>query len=314
MADDDIPGLLEGLGAATELWTVTRAKPGDVIRFVQVSPAFAELLGYTQEELTQRPYWEFLPLSERQRVLGISHTVRVLPGIQKNSVRYQRRDGRLVWLDFHSVLLGGFVFSSIRDTTAEHMAKAQTRITMATLRELSAKDGLTGLYNRRFYDELLEREWHRARRNLLPLSLVSLDLDHFKRLNDTHGHEAGDHALRAAADCLRRSVRQEDLLFRVGGEELSILLPEAPNSLALETAERVLENVRSCESVPGVRMTASAGCATFPDHAVELEAFARAADAALYAAKGAGRDRALAPEGLDIQPGLKRKSQMISSA
>jgi diguanylate cyclase (GGDEF)-like protein/PAS domain S-box-containing protein len=287
--------LLEGLGAATELWAVTRAIE-DTVHFVDVSAELAVLLGYPLATLLERPWADFLYPPERARLVGVSQSVRVDGNpLVKTLVRYQRSDGRVVHLDFHSRRGGEHVFSVVRDMTAAVLSRAQARLAMASLREIASRDAMTGLYNRRLFDELLQRELQRALRTHRPVSLVSLDVDHFKRLNDVHGHDVGDLALKAVADCIRASVRADDLAFRVGGEELAIVLPECSGLDAAVVAQRVLDAVRRCEVLPGVRMTVSAGCVTFPDHGVTSGTLAKSADVALYAAKQGGRDRVFAP-------------------
>jgi diguanylate cyclase (GGDEF)-like protein len=164
---------------------------------------------------------------------------------------------------------------------------------------LKIEDPLTGLANRRAFGDFLEREFARARRRGRPLSLAMLDLDRFKQLNDTHGHLAGDTALREAARAASSLVRDDECLARYGGEELALVLPEAPVDEALAAVERVRAAIGAC-AVPfgGVvlRITASAGVATLaPSMSTPAELVA-AADAALYRAKDDGRDRTcLAP-------------------
>lgn len=160
---------------------------------------------------------------------------------------------------------------------------------LAEVERMAAIDGLTGLANRREFETALSREVGRAKRSGEPLSLVVVDVDHFKEINDTRGHLAGDEVLRTLAKVLSNEVRGMDLVSRYGGEEFAILLP----ACATEDAERVGERVRvavgSCPALLGV--TVSAGVATMPAHADGGVSLIAAADAALYAAKRGGRDR-----------------------
>jgi diguanylate cyclase (GGDEF)-like protein len=164
-----------------------------------------------------------------------------------------------------------------------------------TLRYQSVRDPLTGLFNRRYLEDLLELEIGRAVRKLRPLSLIMLDADHFKHFNDTYGHEAGDNVLRALASVFTRAVRKEDLACRYGGEEFILVMPEAALEIALTRAHRIREEVRRMVVSHAGRalgpITVSAGVASFPDHAATTEALVAAADAALYQAKAQGRDR-----------------------
>ena len=164
-----------------------------------------------------------------------------------------------------------------------------------TLRQQSITDALTGLYNRRYLDETLRRELLRAERAKLPVAVIMLDVDHFKRFNDTYGHEAGDAVLRALAGLMQKHARGGDILCRYGGEEFAMIMPEMTASIATERAGRLCEAARLIEvdhrGQSLGRITLSAGVAVFPDHAAEAAALLQAADGALYAAKQGGRDR-----------------------
>jgi len=152
-------------------------------------------------------------------------------------------------------------------------------------------DGLTGCFNRRFFEIQLERDLHLATRMRQPVSLILLDIDHFKRVNDTHGHNAGDAALRILANALREEVRGVDTAARYGGEEFAIILPQAGPEGAMVVAERLRSRIERTE-VPGVGcITASLGVATFPGDASSRELLVTSADRALFLAKRTGRNR-----------------------
>lgn len=163
------------------------------------------------------------------------------------------------------------------------------------LRQQSIRDALTGLYNRRFIEETLPRELARAVRAASPLAVFMLDVDHFKRFNDTQGHDAGDAVLRALGRVLRDSARDGDLPCRFGGEEFTIVLVGATREAACEWAERLMQKVRHLEVKAGGQMlpavTVSLGLAMFPGNGSDRETLLLAADLALYDAKHAGRDR-----------------------
>jgi diguanylate cyclase (GGDEF)-like protein len=164
-----------------------------------------------------------------------------------------------------------------------------------TLRQQSIRDPLTGLYNRRFLEEYLVHERVRATRKNRPLSVIMLDIDHFKRFNDTFGHDAGDAILRRMGLLLQGNVRGSDIACRIGGEEFALLLPEAPLPIAYQRAENILETVRRLQikhrgQVLGA-ITVSLGVASFPKHGETAEALIRAADRALYQAKESGRNK-----------------------
>lgn len=162
-------------------------------------------------------------------------------------------------------------------------------------RQLSLNDALTGLYNRAWLNDMLPKLAARAAQDGSALSLVMVDLDHFKRFNDTHGHVAGDSALAAAANVLRGGLRPTDFAVRYGGEEMMVLLPGAGQEQAVIVAERLCERMREATVFADMRqplphVTGSFGVATLGAGADE-RALMEAADAALYRAKESGRNR-----------------------
>jgi diguanylate cyclase (GGDEF)-like protein len=156
------------------------------------------------------------------------------------------------------------------------------------------RDPLTGLYNRRQLEESLHREILRARRGEATVGVMAIDIDHFKRINDTLGHDAGDAALRGVADELAGCVREEDIACRAGGEEFVIILPGATETALRSRAEAVRRTIEGAQ-IPAcdgsVQLTVSIGLAAYPSHGDTDGAILRAADAALYKAKSAGRNR-----------------------
>jgi len=163
-------------------------------------------------------------------------------------------------------------------------------------KEQAVRDGLTGLYNRREFDRLLRQTVAReGRRPEGRFALLLLDIDHFKRVNDTFGHDAGDAVLRRMGLVLQGHVRGSDIACRIGGEEFALLLPEASLVIAYQRAERILDTVRHMQikhrgQVLGA-ITVSLGVAAFPKHGETPEALIRAADQALYQAKQGGRNK-----------------------
>jgi diguanylate cyclase (GGDEF)-like protein len=163
-------------------------------------------------------------------------------------------------------------------------------------KELSRKDGLTDLYNHRFFHQLLETEVSRARRYNRVVSLLMMDIDNFKRYNDSHGHPAGDIALKRLALLLGQSSRGCDFVARYGGEEFAIIAPEAAPDAARRMAERILTLVAESpfdgeDVMPGGRLTISIGVASFPMQASDKCELVERADQALYRAKALGRNR-----------------------
>jgi diguanylate cyclase (GGDEF)-like protein/PAS domain S-box-containing protein len=170
-----------------------------------------------------------------------------------------------------------------------------------TLRDQSIRDSLTGLFNRRFMQESLEREMMRSRRKNHPLSLLFLDIDHFKRFNDTFGHDAGDFVLQSVADLLRSFFRGDDIACRCGGEEFAIILPESLAKHAVVRADALRAEIKKLKlQHKDTRLgpiSISIGVAAFPEHCSTAEELLKVADQCLYQSKSSGRDRVtVAPE------------------
>ena len=166
--------------------------------------------------------------------------------------------------------------------------------TLEALRRLATRDQLTGLLNRREFERILDEERERALRFVHPLALVMVDIDHFKSINDTHGHPTGDRVLHEVARRLAAEVRSVDRVARYGGEEFGLILMQSDLPAAMEVATRVCAAVAREPVVAGetlaLDITVSAGVAVLPDHAKTAAELVAAADKALYAAKFAGRN------------------------
>ena len=187
------------------------------------------------------------------------------------------------------------------EAIAEQLSLAMVNLQLReSLRVQSLRDPLTGLYNRRYLEESLQREVLRCERRGLTLSVLMLDVDHFKRFNDQHGHAAGDAMLASVAQTLRAMTREEDFACRYGGEEFTVVLPETDSTGAQRRAEEIRKAI-AATTVLHLRKqlgpaTASIGIATFPADARTPNKLLELADAALYRAKAAGRDRVVVHE------------------
>lgn len=162
------------------------------------------------------------------------------------------------------------------------------------IKEQAIRDPLTNLFNRRFLNEFMERELAQARRNQKPLSLVMLDLDHFKQLNDQYGHQTGDMVIEMVAKNLLRQSRRTDILFRYGGEEFLVVLPNTTDQQAKHLAENWRLQVQAARvqaKHQTIHVTVSAGIACYPEHGTTAFNLIQAADEALYQAKAAGRNQ-----------------------
>jgi diguanylate cyclase (GGDEF)-like protein/PAS domain S-box-containing protein len=181
---------------------------------------------------------------------------------------------------------------------AEDMAMALANLKLReTLRTQAIRDSLTGLFNRRYLEETMDRELNRIKRLEAQLAVIMMDLDHFKAYNDTYGHNAGDELLSALGRMLKSQIRGEDIACCYGGEEFLLIMPGTSLEVALERAELLRQTVQTLHlQNPGLKpITLSLGIAVYPEHGDTSLEIIRAADAALYLAKQAGRDRVMTP-------------------
>jgi diguanylate cyclase (GGDEF)-like protein len=183
-------------------------------------------------------------------------------------------------------------------TVADQLSLALSNLRLQErLRDQAIRDPLTGLFNRRYMEESLERELRRAQRRNVALGVIMIDIDHFKRFNDTFGHAAGDTLLREIGSLLQQHTRAEDIACRYGGEEFTLILLEASAEDTEQRAMRLREEAAALyvehAQQPLGHITISLGVAVYPDHGQAVEALLHSADAALYRAKAAGRDRVM---------------------
>jgi diguanylate cyclase (GGDEF)-like protein len=181
------------------------------------------------------------------------------------------------------------------DVTDRKQLELLLQETNAQLHDQAIRDGLTRLYNRRYLDETLPRELQRASRNRKSIGVIMLDIDHFKRLNDTYGHDVGDTVLRRVAKFLQNNTRSEDIACRYGGEEFTLVLPGATVEHTRQRAEALREGIArlrmSHQGRPLESITVSLGVAVFLDHGHLADELIKAADQALFQAKHHGRNR-----------------------
>jgi diguanylate cyclase (GGDEF)-like protein len=223
-----------------------------------------------------------VPLIFQERLIGVLQVTAAKPG--------------RVWGESEILLLR---------TVADQVAVAVNHASLfAQIQQQALTDALTGCYNRRSFEMQLDREMQVSRRQHQPLSLIMLDLDRFKQLNDSAGHDAGDAALRKLADCFRQELRGVDSAARFGGDEFALILPQAYAEGALIVAERLRVQIEEIQ-IPGFgNLSASMGIATFPAHGSSRQDLLVAADAALYNAKRTGRNRVCLFEAVDGDPKL----------
>ena len=300
--------LLDLVPAAREI-AIDRMPDGVVVcdaqgRVVEANPAAARLLGIPPPEpgvavSTAFARWPALVEAAERR------------GPERFEIEIPGDPGRTLEADLTPVPDPGGKLSGqllvLHDVTARHRSERDQRDAnrqlasqierieslQASLVEQAMRDALTGLYNRRYLDETLAREFSRAERMGESIAVVLCDLDHFKALNDTYGHPAGDEVLRELGLLLRAHTRRADIACRYGGEEFLVAMPNMGIEHAMERAEELraaFAAVRFGGAAEGLACTLSAGVASFPEHAQTLDGLLASADLALYAAKAAGRN------------------------
>ena len=270
------------------------------LRFTYVNAADERMRGYRRDEVIGRRFDEIVDPAEypvvEQAMQSLFGQASAASEVATGSfeIRLRCKRGRQLWGDINSTpihdafgQIAGFI-GVTRDATVRRESHKK-------LLEQTIRDPLTGLFNRRYLDESLERELARARRENLPLSLIMIDIDHFKQLNDTHGHQTGDEVLKRLGGLIRQGARRADLPCRYGGEEFLLVLPNVAADIAADRAEKwrlsfAQEEIALADGQL-VSSTFSAGVATYPEHGKSSEALVRAADQALYTAKHSGRDR-----------------------
>jgi diguanylate cyclase (GGDEF)-like protein/PAS domain S-box-containing protein len=261
-----------------DCWALRRAKPHTVF-----DPQKDAICGHIAARYRGDPYVcvPLVVLSDLQGLLWIALADRGTAGVE-TTARMKSRQQLAV-------------------TLSEEIALALSNIGLReNLRQQTIRDPLTGLYNRRFLEESLNREMARCKRNGTGFGVLMLDLDHFKRFNDTFGHDAGDSVLRSVAQALQENTREGDISCRFGGEEFVVILPDTDTPGATARAERILAVVRGLHVTHDDKtlgsITVSIGLAMYPQNGETVNALVQSADKALYTAKGAGRDRLVVVE------------------
>lgn len=275
--------------------------------FAYIGPQIEALLGWPQGSWLSANDWaERMHPEDREWVVNFC-VAQSQSGLDHEAdYRALTRDGRYVWIrDVVHVLrnaageveaLVGFMFDiSERKQTEQQLLQLQKQ-----LEELSYQDSLTGVANRRMFDNRLQMEWSNAQRNRLPLSLILLDIDYFKQYNDHYGHVRGDDCLKSVGQALSgAAVRPRDLLARYGGEEFVLLLPETDAQAAAQVSERCRQlirgqNIQHAHSQVAPLLTISLGVGTLiPGPFDQPQAFLERVDRLLYKAKHQGRNQAV---------------------
>jgi len=256
-------------------------------KFHKINKKFESTLGYQIQDLQGKDFLSFVheeDVLETMEVIQSSVENNTLSGFTN---RYQCKDGSYKYIEWYQQPgAGRFIYSSARDVTEKKMKEEQ-------LLKIAVRDQLTGLYNRHYLDTCLEYEMKKAELEYKPLTLAILDLDHFKRVNDTWGHPIGDELLKLTAETVEKSIRKTDLLVRFGGEEFVIVMPQTDVNAAMVVLEKVRAAIEKTEHSVTGRQTVSIGTAERLNSEIFGEWYKRA-DSALYSAKEEGRNRVVA--------------------
>jgi diguanylate cyclase (GGDEF)-like protein/PAS domain S-box-containing protein len=287
-------------------------------RIVDINPAMEQFLSHQPGAFLGKHVWDvfenwmdqhdaLINGEESRTELRISHApsryldLRVTPIYD----RYQRLKGRL--MVFRDVTDRKQVEKKLRSANDQLQSQLiEIGTLQSELRSQAVRDPLTDLFNRRYLDETFDRELARAARENYPVCVLMLDIDHFKKVNDTYGHEAGDFILKALAKTLSARNRRGDFVCRYGGEEFVVIMPNVDVDTAYRRAEDLRLALNSLHVSYGrfnLSITISVGIACYPSHGEDRESVLRAADRAMYAAKDAGRDHILTYD--ELPPALQ---------
>jgi diguanylate cyclase (GGDEF)-like protein/PAS domain S-box-containing protein len=261
--------------------------------FVEFNEAFRKITGYSEQELQTIGYWQLTPKKYLELEAAQLNTLQQTGHYGPFEKEYARKDGTLVPVRLNGMYVTGadgnrYIWSIVEDIT-EHKKFAQQ------LELLAQTDPLTGLSNRRHFMEVAELELARTIRSAGSLSILMMDVDHFKAINDTHGHKTGDTVLTLLGELCHTALRSFDTLGRLGGEEFAILLPQTGSEQASEVAERLCQLIADTEipmpqGLP-LHFTISIGVASLRNHSTNIDTLLNKADTALYEAKRSGRNR-----------------------
>ncbi len=268
-------------------------------RFLRANASFCRMTGFSERELLAHRVFDLNHPEEPLQHEAWAKHLSLGQDTFHEECRFLAKNASAVWVHLSvSVVRDAdgrptYFIAMAEDITQRKKLEQEQQQRTQELMTLATTDPLTGLYNHRFMHEFLQQRMVEAKRNGQPVTVLMLDLDHFRDLNEAYGHDAGNVALRAVADCMRHSLREEDVACRYGGEEFVMILAGAPLTAALAAAERVRRRVEEIRPTAfrAHPITCSIGVASYPAHASTAASLLKAADMALYEAKRGGRNR-----------------------
>ena len=289
------------------------------LRYTYMSPSVTRMRGYTVEEIVGASIAETMTpasleaarktLAEELAMERMEH--KDIHRSRKLELEMYCKDGSTIWTEMNMTFLRDAdgkpvgILGVTRDISERKKAEEERERLLAELEVRAITDSLTGLYDHAHFYQRLSEEIDRSKRYNHGFAVVMMDVDDFKRFNDSRGHQAGDEMLRLVADCIRSGVRSSDIAFRYGGDEFAAILPHADSSKARAAVERIngriTKRLKQIDGGSAVRLSLSAGVACFPDDGTAADDLVRLADAALYSAKWVARARDIMGQREDIQ-------------
>jgi diguanylate cyclase (GGDEF)-like protein/PAS domain S-box-containing protein len=308
---------------------VTKSKNGDALETLSLNEAILEALPigvcltdetghyrfmnstycaiyeHVREEMIGQHYSVIMPPD--QIALANTHYERLLKGDTgiPTERKRQRKDGSIIYIEAANALVRSpdgkkMVITTVREITERKQMEAELKKANEAyqalheiLREQATRDSLTGLYNRRYFSETIERELARAKRENYPVSVMVMDIDLLKQINDSYGHAFGDEALIVLSSLINANFRAGDIAYRFGGDEFVVVLPNAGIEIAKQRAEMICKAFAAASIQDGGReltATISVGISIYPEHGDNCKEIMHCADSALYQAKHAGRN------------------------
>ncbi len=269
--------------------------------FIKANKEFEDVLGYRGEELSGQSFFSLVHAEDRETLDDVMRQFAAQAAVADGVNRCRCKNGSYKYIEWRYQAIGRYIYASARDVSENIRRRLELQETNELLKRQAITDKLTGVYNRHYFEQRLQDELERADRYDEPLAMIILDMDHFKRVNDTWGHPVGDEVLKQTAENVGRVSRASDLLARLGGEEFALVMPQTTLEGALQAAEKIRRIMEEFEHTAAGRVTASFGVA----QRMKGESFKnwyQRADSALYRAKNSGRNRVVACSAPDLAP------------